>query len=83
MFERKDGQPKSVPEHNPIVKFNRAPTPHKAIRAKCAECHGCTPTHIEPGFKQSIRDCTAKQCPLHAFRPYQIRKDVIAADRTA
>lgn len=73
-FERKDGQPKAAPEHNPIVKFLNAPTAGKAIKAKCSECMGCTKDRIEPGFKQSIRDCTSYQCPLYAFRPYRPRK---------
>jgi len=77
-FERKDGQPKATPEHNPIIKFSRAPTPGRAIKAMCASCMGCTENYIEPGFKQAIRDCSAKQCPLYSFRPYRTKINIAA-----
>lgn len=42
-----------------------------AVKAKCAECVGCTPNHLERGFKESISSCSSYTCPLHRFRPYQ------------
>jgi ribosome modulation factor len=45
-----------------------------AIKAKCAECVGCTPNHLERGFKESISSCSSESCPLHRFRPYQREK---------
>ena len=56
---------------NPILRFERKPTRKNAIHAKCAECFGCTPKHLEPGFRQSILACTSKACPLYRFRPYR------------
>jgi hypothetical protein len=47
-----------------------------AIKAKCAECVGCTPDHIEKGFKESISSCSSYSCPLHRFRPYQRKKSL-------
>lgn len=58
-------------EMNPIIRFQIKPTRKSAIHAKCAECFGCTPEHLEPGFRQSISSCTSKACPLHSFRPYR------------
>lgn len=59
---------------NPIQQFMNKQTRQRAIKAKCAECVGCTPTHVEAGFKQTIHECTAKACPLFKFRPYQALK---------
>lgn len=57
-------------EQNPIKRANRKPTYLNAIKAMCAHCQGCTATHLEPGFRQSISACTAQGCPLYQFRPY-------------
>ena len=38
-------------------------SPRRAIKAKCLECVGFV--------RKDITDCTAKQCPLYAYRPYQ------------
>ena len=60
---------------NPICQFQRHPLSRAyAIRAKCAECVGCTPNHLERGFKDSISSCSSYSCPLHRFRPYQAKK---------
>ena len=57
---------------NPIQQFiNNSTSRAYAIRAKCAECVGCTPNHIEKGFKESISSCSSYSCPLHRFRPYK------------
>ena len=45
---------------NPIEQFQRNPHSRaRAIKAKCAECVGCTADHLEKGFKESISSCTA------------------------
>ena len=60
---------------NPIEQFQSLPLSRAyAIRAKCAECVGCTPDHLEKGFKESILPCSSDSCPLHRFRPYQREK---------
>jgi hypothetical protein len=58
---------------NPILRFENKPNSRKAaIDAKCAECFGCTPDHLEKGFKESISSCSS----LHGFRPYQAEKSL-------
>ena len=53
--------------HNPVARFyTLAPIRTRAIKAKCAECMGCTKNHLEEGFEKGIRFCTAPHCPLHA-----------------
>lgn len=64
-------QTKALPETNPLRKFQQKPTRQNAIKAMCAHCMGCTYKEIEPGFRESIRECVSVQCPLHKFRPYQ------------
>jgi len=62
---------------NPIEQFQSHPLSRAyAIRAKCAECVGCTPEHLEKGFKESISSCSSYSCPLHRFRPYQAKKSL-------
>jgi hypothetical protein len=62
---------------NPIEQFQSNPLSRAyAIRAKCAECVGCTPDHLERGFKDSISSCSSESCPLHRFRPYQREKSL-------
>ena len=56
---------------NPILKYEQKPTRSHAIKAKCAECMGCTREQIEPGFRDLIKACGSKKCPLHKFRPYK------------
>ena len=66
--------PVTVLEQNPIRQF--ASNPHSrtaAIKAKCAECFGCTSTHLERGFRASISECSSYSCPLHSFRPFQVK----------
>ena len=58
-------------EINPIIRLRAKPSRVNAIKAKCAECMGCTEYHVERGFRELIRACTSKACPLHAYRPYQ------------
>ena len=63
---------KKKPENNPIVKWMANPTNRKlAINAKCAECVGCEAHHIEHGFRETIRNCTAIKCPLYHVRPFK------------
>lgn len=57
-------------ETNPIARFYSKPTPLKAVHAKCAECMGCTKSHLEGGFRTSISNCSSYSCPLYEFRPY-------------
>ena len=62
---------------NPIEQFRARPSSRAyAVRAKCAECVGCTPDHLEKGFKETILSCSSESCPLHSFRPYQREKSV-------
>ena len=57
---------------NPIEQFKEFPFSRAyAIKAKCAECVGCTSNHIEKGFRESISSCSSYSCPLYRFRPYQ------------
>jgi len=59
---------------NPILQYANKPNSRvAAIKAKCAECVGCSPDHLEKGFKESIYDCSSYSCPLHSFRPYQAK----------
>ena len=62
---------------NPIQQFiNNSTSRAYAMRAKCAECVGCTPDNLEKGFKDSISSCSSESCPLHRFRPYQREKSL-------
>ena len=66
-----------VKRSNPIGQFRANPSSRAyAVKAKCAECVGCTPDHLEKGFKGSISSCSSYSCPLHRFRPYQARKSL-------
>lgn len=59
-------------ENNPVRQFLANPTSKAlAIKAKCAECFGCTHDHLEKGFRVSISNCSSYACPLHRFRPFQ------------
>jgi hypothetical protein len=62
---------KAAPITNPLAKYMSKPTRGQAIKAKCAECVGCTLADVEPGFRSTIRDCVSYACPLWVFRPYQ------------
>ena len=62
-------------EFNPIARFKKRPTHLNAIKAMCAACMGCSETHLERGFRDSIRDCTSKACPLHRYRPFRAKTD--------
>jgi hypothetical protein len=62
---------------NPIEQFKEFPSSRAyAIKAKCAECVGCTSNHIEKGFRESISSCSSYSCPLYRFRPYQAKKSL-------
>jgi len=64
--------------NNPLAKLASDPTTKsKALRikAKCAECMGCTPDTNESGFRRMIRECSSLTCPLHPIRPYQRAED--------
>ena len=69
------------PEQNPILRAERKPTYLNAIKAMCAHCMGCTSSHLEPGFRKSIAECTAIQCPLYQFRPYRAEKTLAPPER--
>jgi hypothetical protein len=63
--------------HNPVKRASIAPvTPKKAIAAMCASCMGCTKDHIEEGFKNEIRNCSAQACSLYSFRPYKMPRNI-------
>ncbi len=61
----------TMAEFNPILRNVKRPTYLNSIKAMCAHCMGCTETHIEPGFRESIRACSDRRCPLYAYRPYR------------
>jgi len=64
---------------NPIEQFEKFPLSRAyAIKAKCAECVGCTSSHVEKGFRESISSCSSYSCPLYRFRPYQAKKSLEA-----
>ena len=64
-------------DFNPILQFQSRPSSRAyALKAKCAECVGCTLNHLEKGFKESISSCSSYSCPLHEFRPYQAKKSL-------
>ena len=64
-------------DFNPILQFQSRPSSRAyAVKAKCAECVGCTPEHLEKGFKETISSCSSESCPLHRFRPYQANKSL-------
>ena len=64
-------------DFNPILQFQSRPSSRAyAVKAKCAECVGCTPNHLEKGFKESISSCSPESCPLHRCRPYQANKSL-------
>ena len=64
-------------DSNPICQFHKRPLSRAyAVRAKCAECMGCTLDHLEKGFKESISSCSSYSCPLHGLRPYQREKSL-------
>ena len=67
-------------EFNPIVRSIKRPTYPKSIKAICAHCVGCTETHLERGFKESIRACGAFGCPLYRYRPYQHSEHLRSAE---
>jgi len=61
-------------ENNPIRQFVANPNSRvAAMKAKCAECMGCTLDHMERGFRASISECSSYSCPLHSFRPFQAK----------
>lgn len=66
---RTDGTLKP-PEHNWIKKSRENPhSKSMAIKAMCFHCVGGTSEEMpDSGWKKSISECTAPQCPLYAFR---------------
>lgn len=54
----------------PIEKLEAKPTSKKlAIAAKCYDCVG---QNFDPGWKDRVRNCRDKKCPLYNFRPYKL-----------
>jgi len=63
--------------HNLVERFfSLVPSRKRAIDAKCAECMGCTKEHLEEGYKNEIRNCSAQACSLYFFRPYKMPKNI-------
>lgn len=50
-------------EEERIKKEQKRVTPMMAIKNFCMGCVG--------GIRKDIRECTAPQCPLYIYRPYQ------------
>ena len=61
----------STRDHNPISRNLRSPSRKNADDAMCARCVGCTRDHLEPGFKEDIKNCSDNDCPMYKKRPYQ------------
>jgi len=62
---------------NPIDRYHKHPESRiLAVNAKCAECMGCQPGHLEKGFRESISTCTSYSCHLRQFRPYQAEQSL-------
>ena len=62
----------AVLEQNLIRQFVANPTSQKAaIKAKCAECFGCSSNHLERGFRASVSECLSYSYPLHSFGSFQ------------
>jgi hypothetical protein len=52
---------------NPIEKAKQSPTSMRfAINAQCFDCMG-----QESGWRNEVRNCPSKNCPLFGFRPYK------------
>ena len=52
---------------NPIERAKQNPNSRVlAIKAFCYECMG-----FAKSWRNDVRDCTAKNCPLYRFRPYK------------
>jgi hypothetical protein len=63
---------------NPILQLKKNPGSRLlAIKAMCAQCFGCTETHLEEGFRQSIRECSSTHCALYELRPFTDRKKAL------
>jgi len=60
---------------NPIQKALEKPTKKNLIAAMCAHCVGCCVEGIESGFRDAIRQCDSKVCPLVKHRPYKPKSD--------
>jgi hypothetical protein len=66
-------------EMNPIKRYFEKGGRKRAIEAMCCYCMGVTAVeqgngqidHLEPCFRTYIRECTARSCPLYAYRPFQ------------
>jgi len=71
--EREDAGVTVVVDHNLLKKAVADPTSRaKAMRAMCFQCMGGTIDSLpDPGWKRLIGTCTAKQCALYPWRPYQ------------
>ena len=66
---------------NPILQLKKKPGSRLlAIKAMCAQCLGCTETHLEEGFRQSIRECSSTHCALYELRPFTDRKKALKKD---
>ena len=61
------------PEYNLIKKLKDNPkSRQRAIDAMCFHCFGGTEKEMpDPGYRKSIKECTAVHCPLYNFRPYK------------
>ena len=52
---------------NPLERAHRKPTSLRlAVAARCWQCQG---EGQDPGWRDAIRDCTARTCALHPHRP--------------
>jgi hypothetical protein len=65
-----------INEHTWIAKANLSPRSKQlAINAFCFQRMGMTLKEMpDYGWKELIRTCTAPDCPLYIYRPYQVKK---------
>ena len=62
-----ENRAKGIKRLNPLEKAKQNPKSRVlAINAFCYECMG-----FAKSWRNDVRDCTAKNCPLFRFRPYK------------
>lgn len=53
---------------DPITKALQKPTPSNCIKAKCYDCVG---RNADGNWRDEVRECRVKTCPLYPVRPYK------------
>lgn len=60
---------------NPWQRWEDRDTRKTAIDAMCWQCMGGSADE-KHGVREEIRNCTASNCPLYAWKPYRLAKEV-------